>query len=227
MEVSTVKFSESDVYDKQRTEVLDNSTDKNEILKHPIDEKTISHVKIGADGNYDSVSKPILTMEAYDNLQTELREANPSEEIKVYRFILKEIDNKDDNYLENKEIKILDILPNSDMNFIVMFNNTDEADGFYKNIIALYDNFTGNQAYFTYLDSRAEFVNKIVPPEEDKPEVPVPNEPNKPEKPNKPEQPKVRNTPKTGDETPIGSYLLVIALSSGMVGIALLRRKSR
>ncbi len=128
-----------------------------------------------------------------------------------------EDENSEDNYIKNNEIKIVDIIPDTFAGLVMMFNNTKEADEFYKNLVDNSNNNNTEADYFKTLVSRATFTNKIIPPDEEKPEAPVPN---------KPEQPKRYRSPKTADTSSPTGYMALLVLSSTIVALYYLTKEN-
>lgn len=130
-------------------------------FKRPI----ISHRVLGGDGLYDSVSKPLLTTNEYHDLVERLRTINTDDKgVSVFRFLLKEDANPDDEYADNTEIKIVDVLSGDIEGGLMIFDSIEEADGFYKEAANYRMKDTGynwNGSYFTNMVPRASFTNTI------------------------------------------------------------------
>lgn len=130
-------------------------------FKRPI----ISHRVLGGDGLYDSVSKPLLTTNEYHDLVERLRTINTDDKgVSVFRFLLKEDANPDDEYADNTEIKIVDVLSGDIEGGLMIFDSIEEADGFYKEAANYRMKDTGynwNGSYFTNMVPRASFTSTI------------------------------------------------------------------
>lgn len=131
----------------------------------------LSHRELGADGKYNSVSKPLFTPERYDEIRAALGEKNQDGEgKKVFRFLVREVNDYGDAFAPNEEVKILDYISGIEDGGILLFDSLQEADAFYLEAADLYrkegEN-SWNGSYFTDLVPRAKFTNSYAKKSED------------------------------------------------------------
>lgn len=222
MHFTTVSFRETDVYHEEENKVLKESNDLSEISKITFDNTFLSRVEKGEDGLYNKVSKPLITIEEYKKIRDSLRDSNYDNPDVIYRFLLRESYDPKGEYLENTDVKIVDLLPYSIAYYMLIFNDTKQADEFYKKLLSeefLYGDEQGGESGDIYrnLFPRSEFVNKVAPP---------PKEPPTPKEPPKEEPPKPPKSPDTSDNNQNEIYLGLFSLSLLMF-ITLSKKKSK
>lgn len=93
-----------------------------ELDKYTIEDNMISNVTVDKEGRYTSISKPILTTETFNILARKMEEIHDNAySSKVYRYIVKEVNKEDSNFLENNELKIVDFIPRDIFFYVFSF----------------------------------------------------------------------------------------------------------
>lgn len=174
----------------------------------------ISHISLGADGLYDKISKPLMTTDEYHTLVETLGHVNmPESQGTVFRFLLKEDPNPDDAYVDNQEVKIVDLVLRGGE--LLIFNSLEEADRFYTEAA----NNNLEVLPFTDMVPRAGFTNYIEP---ETPSVEPETPPVNPETPSvkpessteKPAKSQIKPSPKTSDNSRAFLYFALFSVST-------------
>ena len=202
----------------------------------------VSRQRTDAEGKLTSVSKPLFTPEEYEDVFKLLEGINADADYNtINRYVLTE-DPAGEPFAANEQTLIVDYLPGIGM---YLFNSAEEADAFYRSVVAEADGYLYSDEMATRAPS-ATFTNAFVPttpPEDPDPEDPKDPEPEptpdpeptpeptpEPKKPTTPVSSKktVRRLPKTGDASiaMAVSALAGTALLAGSGAACFRRRRS-